>query len=161
MIDRFGQIEPKVLLTVAGYRYQGRHHDIKRIFRIRSVTMGIREHANYLVHLKKGTGPSMRDDQRKGIGCFSTHMHKMNGVSIHVRLVLGEFIENVFLFSPIKIVQPVADQVFQVALFDSIIPTTFLDLIWPTSRLEASAQIIQDFLPDGYLKSFHGFSPAK
>ncbi len=28
IIDRFGQIEPKVLLTVAGYRYQGRHHDI-------------------------------------------------------------------------------------------------------------------------------------
>ena len=28
VIDRFGQIEPKVLLTVAGYRYQGRHHDI-------------------------------------------------------------------------------------------------------------------------------------
>ncbi|MBI5156640.1 MAG: acetoacetate--CoA ligase [Acidimicrobiia bacterium] len=28
VIDRFGQIEPKVLLTVAGYRYQGRQHDI-------------------------------------------------------------------------------------------------------------------------------------
>ncbi len=28
VVDRFGQIEPKVLITVGGYRYNGAHHDV-------------------------------------------------------------------------------------------------------------------------------------
>lgn len=39
VLDRFGQIEPKVLLTVDGYHYNGKMHDIRD--KVRAVTEGI------------------------------------------------------------------------------------------------------------------------
>lgn len=39
VLDRFGQIEPKILLTVDGYHYNGKMHDIRD--KVRAVTEGI------------------------------------------------------------------------------------------------------------------------
>jgi len=110
---------------VSGHR--GSDH-IERVLGPAAVPDRIGERADDLGELDEGSGPPVRDEQRKRIPLLRAAVDEMNVETVDVRGELLELVQPTLLLAPVEPVTPVGDELLQIPRL-----TRYTCAVWPAA----------------------------
>lgn len=85
----------------------------------------------------------MGQQERDRIRAFPLVVKEVDSNTIHLGAEVLERVEVFFLSGPIKLVLPIAAQLFQVFEICSVVPARTFDIIRPASTRQAISKIVQ------------------
>ena len=134
---------------------QGRHHHVEGIGGIAAVCAGIAEGTDHLVILPERPGPTVREDQRLGIGTLAAHVDEVDRHAVDLGAELRIGVDCAFVLAPVVAVDPVGHQLLEVGGVGAVLPAFVGEVVGPARALEARLQIAEHFI--GYIdaKRFH------
>ena len=97
--------------------------------RIATMSRGVRQRLNNFNKLDDRTRPAMRGDEWCCVRHWRALMDEMDVQPINICNVVIEFIEATFLFTPIKFIAPIVNQVFHVFEISAVVPSRTVNFV--------------------------------
>src|SRR5438093_1588587 len=105
--------------------------------------------ADHFVIFPERPGPTVREDQRLGIGPLAAHVDEVDRHPVDLGAELRISIHRVFVLAPVVALDPVGDQLLEVGGVGAVLPAIVCEVVDPACELEARLQIVEHFI--GYI----------
>ena len=101
---------------------KGGNDHIEGINGIAAVTFGVCQRADHLVHLEDRSRPAVRDEERDRLRTGSFHVNEVDVARLQDACELRKAVQEAFLCAPVKLVQPVVDELLHVTQLRAVRP---------------------------------------